>query len=127
MKNIKTLEKYRPENIDKEYYVWKLPSYPVEKFAVIKILSVIDNDIKYITLRRTDWRYKDFFTEKKYEDPAFGDIVNISVWKRQKAGGLLFETNSEEDARKFLELRLENKEVNKDNFEVYKNADKYNL
>ena len=106
MKNIKALEKYRAENIDKEYYVWKLPHFPAEKFAVIKILSVINNDIKYISIRRTDWRYNDFFTGSKNENSAFGDIVNISVWKRMKAGGLLFETNNEEDARKFLELRL---------------------
>lgn len=127
MKNIKTLEKYRAEDITSKYYVWKMPSFPTEKFAVIEILDVNNSSIKYKAIRRTDWRYKDFFTERKNEKSIFGDLVSLSIWKRNKAGGLLFETDSEEDAITFLKLRLENKDVNKDNFETYKNADKYNL
>ena len=128
MKYLTLFEKYTQKDIDKRYYVWTLPDYPVNKVGVIKILEVTPVKIRYITIRRTDWRSNgDFFTGRgeKPENPS-GDIVTLKKWKRDKHN-ILFETDIEKDAWDFLGIYITYKNVNRNNWEMYRDSEKYNL
>ena len=126
MKYLELFEKYTEKDIDKKYYVWTLPDFPVNKVGVIKILEVTPVNIRYKTIRRTDWRSNgDFFTgTKKPENPS-GDIVTLKKWKRDKHL-ILFETDIEKDAWDFLGLYLTYK-ATRDNWEMYRDSEKYNI
>lgn len=127
MKYIKEYENYTQKNIDKKYYVWKAAYFPVEKVAIIEILDSTTKNIKYVAVKRTDWRGKDFFTDKKQESITYGNFVQLRKWKRDKYN-ILFETDSEEDAIDFYTLYIGNREViTKDNWQMYRNANKYNI
>ena len=131
MKYIKEFENYTIRNIDKKYYVWKLPHYPEPKIGVIEVLDSSTKNIKYLSLKRTDWRGKDFFTGQKKE-ALIGNIVLLRKWKRDKHN-ILFETDNEEDAIDFYNVYLQYNQpfslniVNKDNWKIYKGTNKFNI
>jgi hypothetical protein len=126
MKYLKTFENYTQINIDKKYYVWKLPHFPEYKIGVIKILEASTKNIKYTSLKRTDWRIFDFFTNKQKKNITDDDTVSLRKWKKDKHN-ILFETDNEEDSIIFYNLYISNKNINKDNWETYRDTNKYNL
>jgi hypothetical protein len=131
MKYLKTYEsRYKETNIDKKYYVWKAPArYGLGiTLAIIKINSILNGSIYYDAIRRTDGNYYDFFTNSVKTSYTYkGNKVSLSYWKRNMVTGLLFEADSLEDAEMFYELKLSGENVTRDNFDLYKNAKKYNI
>lgn len=126
MNHLKIFEKYTQKDIDKKYYVWKAPAFPEHKIGVIEILNADTENIKYVTLRRTDWRGRDFFTSQRLEN-KFGDLVTLKKWKRDKYN-ILFETDIEIDALDFYNIYNQyGKIITKDNWELYRDANKYNI
>lgn len=119
MKYIKSFEsRYKAQNIDKKYYVWKNQQYVFgERMAIIEIVSIIKGDIKYRIIKRTDeyvsgYGYRDFFTNKKYSDNWDVYKISLDYWKRNMYGNLLFDTDDKQSAIDFYETYDVSKKYN---------------
>lgn len=97
---------------------------------MIEILDATTKNIKYTSLRRTDWRGRDFFTGQNIGN--IGSIVPLRKWKRDKHC-ILFETDNEEDATDFYLTYIKYNHpfslniVNKDNWKIYRDSNKFNI
>ena len=131
MRYLQTYEtRYTKDSIDKKYYVWKRSEYSGDRLGVLFIDSVDKEFIYYKMIDSVRWRgNSDFFHQKNYDDfyARFYYKVSIRLWRREMSTGLLFSTNDKEDAKDFLNLRKDDKAVNAENFEMYRDAKKYNL
>lgn len=113
MKYLKTFEsRYKPENIDKKYYVWSKYSRYSTIISVIEIVSVIKGKITYKIIKRNDGYSKDFFTNNEYSDWYNNYKISLSYWKSNMRGRLLFDTNDKEAALNFYETYEQSKKYN---------------
>lgn len=134
MKYIKNFEsRYKSDNINKKYYIWKAPNpyTPDYRVAIIEIINSVNKQVYYDVINKTGG-YRDFFTHTKdkyiYREAGMPSYkVSLSYWKTHMITNLLYETNSLDDAKLFYSLYTKDNSVNRDNFEIYKNAIKYNL
>lgn len=114
MKYLKTFEsRYNAENIDKKYYVWQVP-IPYKggkKMGIIEIISIKKNKIRYEIIRRTNG-YLDFFHDKNSSDNYGAYDVNLSYWKRNMIGRLLFSTDDKQSAIDFYNMYEDSKKYN---------------
>jgi hypothetical protein len=131
MKYIKNFEsRYKETNIDKKYYVWKAPDWYGfgVSLSIIQIKNVSNGSIYYEVIKRNSSGYYDFFNGSHKSNYTYkGNKVSLSYWKINMATGILFETDILEDAELFYELRNNGENVTKDNFDLFKNVNKYNI
>jgi hypothetical protein len=130
--------RYKADNIDKKYYLWKLKTIGYDnlsknKFAVIEIVNIDNNIIKYKEIlnskpsRNINYNYADFFTGKQDLDELYGNDVSLSFWKRNMSEGLLYGTNDKQAAFEAYDLYLQYPNLTPEEFELYRDAKKYNL
>lgn len=130
MKYIKLFEsRYKIDNIDKKYYLWKLKTMGndnllINKFAVIEIVNIDKNIIKYKELLNSkpsrNINCNDFFTSKQDYDELYGNDVSLSLWKRNMSEGLLYATDNKSDAIEAYNLYLQYPNLTPEEFELYK-------
>ena len=128
MKYIELFEKYTENDIDKKYYVFKMPYMKgFDKIAVIEICSdyFIKDKIYYNAIRRTDFRGKDFFTGQESDKDNI-NYITLEKWNELK-DNILFETDNRQDAWDFLSIYITYKDANRDNWEMYRDSEKYNI
>jgi len=125
--DFKIFEKFKiPENY---FYVFALPTHSVglqeSSVAVIKIVSINrpENKIDFICYNT----YKVLSGRNFFDQDIINDnTISFKQWKNNQ-DNILFETDNKEDAIDFFNIYMKDKTVNRENFELKRDSNKFAL
>lgn len=129
--------RFKPDSIDKKFYVWKRGSYSGGSKGYPFVLSLIEiieskknGDIIYKTLlHNLESEYWDVLTGKKAKMSFYNNqhTISISYWKRNKSVGLLYETDKLQDGIDFYNMYFKDQTLNRENFEMKRDSNKFGI